>query len=340
LPSLHGPRTPSPRLPGCAAEVATMLSVFLTPVLGVSPPLSAKSALAELQKTLPEDPTRWALDILNSTAAAPAGVPKVMVLGDSWAAVVSVNGNESFFQRKLVEHGCHVHSVSLAIPGSTSSMWVKPLLLDALKAAVLAYQPDFVWMTLVGNDALHSMPDCAKTNKSAAQCGDELVGTAVPNIFQIVDAVHSVHPAARVTGFGYDTMFGGLGCSLLTHDIFPQCWSRSVPLGGGNRCFNEQFLRIQTGWDWIAGNRSFVDPVSILGATQVAAGDKKASTDPADRRIDMDRMGPAKYWPDYLACFHPGIVPEDSDDIGAMIVMEEFWKVYWSKQASVCPASV
>ena len=44
-----------------------------------------------------------------------------------------------------------------------------------------------------------------------------------------------VHPAARVTGFGYDTMFGGLGCSLLTHDIFPQCWSRGVPLGGGQR---------------------------------------------------------------------------------------------------------
>ena len=35
---------------------------------------------------------------------------------------------------------------------------------------------------------------------------------------------------------------------------------------------------------------------------QVAAGDKKASTVPGNRHIDMDRMGPRKYWPDYLGC--------------------------------------
>lgn len=105
-------------------------------------------------------------------------------------------------------------------------------------------------------------------------------------------------------------------------------------MGGGNRCFNTQFLRIQQGWDWIAGNRSFVDPVSILGATQVAAGDAKASTDPKNRHIDMDAMGPAKYWPNYLACFHPSITPQNSDDNGAMVVMEEFYKVYWSKHLS------
>ena len=46
---------------------------------------------------------------------------------------------------------------------------------------------------------------------------------------------------------------------------------------------------------------------SILGATQVAAGDTKASTG-ADRHIDMDKMGPAKYWPNYEGCFHPGVL--------------------------------
>jgi len=300
------------------------------------PPHPAKHALAELQRMDPEDPIMWFPKVLDKNAPAPPGVPKVMVIGDSWAAVVAVNGNQSYFERKLVEHGCHVHSTSLAIPGSTSSNWVKPVLIRALKVAVAAYKPDFVWMTLVGNDALESMPDCAKSNKTAEQCADQLVGTAVPNIFKIVDAVHEAHPAARITGFGYDTMFGGLGCELVTHDIFPQCWSKDVPHGEGNRCFNTQFLRIQEGWDWIAGNRSFVDPVSILGATQVAAGDKKASTDPNNRHIDMDAMGPRKYWPDYLACFHPGLYPQDSDDTGAMVVMEEFYKVYWSKQTSVC----
>jgi len=144
----------------------------------------------KLQK-VPEDPMSWVSNILNnSTASTPDGGPKVLVIGDSWAAVVAEGGNESYFERKLVEHNCHVQSKSLAIPGSTSSMWVKPLLLDALKVAVASYRPDYVWMTLVGNDALESMPDCAKTNKSAAECGDELVATAVPNIYKIVDAVH------------------------------------------------------------------------------------------------------------------------------------------------------
>ena len=150
----------------------------------------AKDALMKLQK-VPEDPMSWVSNILNnSTASTPDGGPKVLVIGDSWAAVVAEGGNESYFERKLVEHNCHVQSKSLAIPGSTSSMWVKPLLLDALKVAVASYRPDYVWMTLVGNDALESMPDCAKTNKSAAECGDELVATAVPNIYKIVDAVH------------------------------------------------------------------------------------------------------------------------------------------------------
>ena len=79
-----------------------------------------------------------------------------------------------------------------------------------------------------------------------------------------------------------------------------------------------------------------MDLVSILGATQVAAGDPKASTDPRNRHIDMDKMGPAKYWPDWLACFHPSILPDNSVDNGAMVVMEEFYKVYWQKQ-NTCP---
>ena len=141
-------------------------------------------------------------EMVKRAGPAPPGVPKVMIIGDSWADVVGVGGNQSFFERKLVEHGCHVHSTCLAIPGSTSGLWVKKPVLAALIAAVAAYQPDYVWMTLVGNDALESMPDCAKTGKSAEQCADQLIDTAVPNAFKIVDAIHKGHPAARVTGFG------------------------------------------------------------------------------------------------------------------------------------------
>merc|ERR1711871_1373705 len=116
------------------------------------------------------------------------------------------------------------------------------------------------------------------------------------------------------------------GCHAF--DLFPQCY-RLTHNEGGNRCFNQQFLRIQEVWDTLATNRSWVHNTSILGATQVAGGDSKASTGP-NRHIDMDQMGPAKYWPDYEGCFHPGVVGRE--DSGAMVVMEEFYRVYWSKE--------
>jgi len=107
--------------------------------------------------------------------------------------------------------------------------------------------------------------------------------------------------------------------------------------GGGNRCFNKQFLQLQENWESIAGNRSaFMEKVSVMGATQVAAGYSGASTDPTNRHFDTDKMGPAKYWPATMACFHPSFWP-GTDDNGAMVVMEEFYKVYWRKYLTCQP---
>merc|ERR1719284_846177 len=96
----------------------------------------ARDALAELQKSNPKDPMKWAMDIIGKAPKAEAGVPKIMIIGDSWADVVGIGGNESFFERKLAEHGCKVSSLCIAIPGSTSGLWANGVFLDALKFAV------------------------------------------------------------------------------------------------------------------------------------------------------------------------------------------------------------
>lgn len=266
------------------------------------------------------------------------------MIGDSWTDVTGFGFGRSYFERVLGEHGCKVSSVCIAIPGTTASMWSLPAALTALTAAVKAYKPDYVWMTLGGNDALSEMPSCARTGKSADECALQLTSQFRPQLAAIVDTINDAAPNARVTGFGYDTMFGGVGCSLITHDLFPQCWKDGE---SGNSCFNREFLQIQAGWEDVASNRSFVEAVSILGATQVAGGDPKASTDPNDRHINMDEMGPAKYWPTSMECFHPGTGTGDDKiagavypDVGAHVVMEEFYKVYWSKQQDVCAADV
>ena len=41
-------------------------------------------------------------------------------------------------------------------------------------------------------------------------------------------------------------------------------------------------------------------------------------------------MGPAKYWPDYEFCIHPGVLPVNTS--GSMVIMEEFYQKYWSTE--------
>ena len=44
------------------------------------------------------------------------------------------------------------------------------------------------------------------------------------------------------------------------------------------------------------------------------------------------KFGPAKYWPDTLACIHPET--KGGDASGALVIMREFYKQYWSKALS------
>lgn len=313
----------------------SLLKFALLTAVNASP---AKDALSQLY--VPSDMVAFIEERVATAPPAVEGQPRILIAGDSWADVVGIGGNDGFLGKVLQKHGCDVAApTTIAIPGSTSGTWSSKLVLSALKSAAKNY--DYVFFTLVGNDALDRLPECHKNDpsKSAAQCADDLLAWALPNMYEIVDGIHEANPDARVVGFGYDTMFGGKGCSLVTHDIFPQCFNgQDAPEEEANRCFNTQFLRIQEGFDWMDGNRTFFDSAPILGATQVAAGDTKASTDPNDRHIDMDAMGPAKYWPTYLACFHPGIT--GGDDSGANVVMEEFYKAYWSKQLSCSGGSI
>merc|ERR1719261_898251 len=162
---------------------------------------------------------------------------------------------------------------------------------------------------------------------SAEDCGSELVEKALGWMATIIDGIHEANPDAQVVGFGYDTMFGGIGCGTIAKSLFPQCW-RNASEPNPVRCFNTQLVRIQTGWETLASTRSFVHPVNLLGATQVAGGDPGAAVG----KPNLDKFGPAKYWPLTLECFHPSKV--GGDNSGAMVIMKEFYKQYWSTALS------
>ena len=85
--------------------------------------------------------------------------------------MVAIGGNESYFERKLVGHSCHVHSVSLAIPGElrltqqlpvaqpASSTRQPPVLvpLDNFYLTVLSHICDNSWRGLMLGDHSKAM---------------------------------------------------------------------------------------------------------------------------------------------------------------------------------------
>jgi hypothetical protein len=79
----------------------------------------------------------------------------------------------------------------------------------------------------------------------------------------ILDGIHEANPDAKVlcgyrhlpcslvmlvmiqvVGFGYDTMFGGTGCTAIAKSVIPQCWTEknwTSPI----ECFQTQQIRLQ-----------------------------------------------------------------------------------------------
>merc|ERR1719498_335230 len=71
------------------------------------------------------------------------------------------------------------------------------------------------------------MPSCASAGHTPEECGDQLEKDMLSKMGSILDDLHEVNPKLQIVGFGYDTMFGGLGCEVLSRTIFPQCWKES-----------------------------------------------------------------------------------------------------------------
>jgi len=82
----------------------------------------------------------------------------------------------------------------------------------------------------------------------------------------ILNGIHEANPNAEVVGFGYDTIFDGLGRCLIQKEIIPQCWSNKSdadPL----HCFNTELVRIQEAWETLASTRPYAKAIPL---TQLA----------------------------------------------------------------------
>lgn len=122
-----------------------------------------------------------------------------MVAGGSAASL-------SFFDRALNAHGCSHSTLNIAVPGTTAGEWDTSEEYSTRLSKAVADR-DEVWITLMGNDAMEQMPDCARQGGSASDCGDQLYDDMTKHMGSILDSIHESNPDANVVGFGYDTMF-------------------------------------------------------------------------------------------------------------------------------------
>lgn len=104
---------------------------------------------------------------------------------------------------------------------------------------------------LMGNGALAEaeMPSCPLKGNTAQVCGDQLEEEIAKTIGGVVGEIHESSSSTRVVGFGYDVMFGGLGCDLVAKNIFPQCWKNKTV--NSIECFNistANFSDCRKGW--------------------------------------------------------------------------------------------
>merc|ERR1712072_277225 len=152
---------------------------------------------------------------------------RILIMGDSWGTISPATEH---FQAELKEHKCPLDGfTNIAVGGTTAAQWAKSGLFGKMnEVKKQAKVHDHIWITLMGNDALAEMPNCASSGKTAVECGDVLMTNVLKDMGTIVDGIHEANPNAKIVGFGYDTMFGGLGCTLLARSIFPQCWKNKT----------------------------------------------------------------------------------------------------------------
>lgn len=260
-----------------------------------------------------------ALATASMARSLPAEKPRVLIIGDSWGVISPAPKD---FKMELSDHQCSYEYENIAVSGTTATDWTSNRKLKSVREK--SANADHVWVTLGGNDAKNFAPGCAAQHKSASECTTELIDKLEGQVGTILDTIHESNPNAKVVGFGYDLMFGAELCHLVARAIFPQCWNSTETPGNPIRCFNSQFISIQAMWERLAGARAYVTAINVLGATQIAAGGSNATIG----QPDLDKFGPAKYWPITTGCIHPSTGTEGS---GGMQIMKEFYSQYWSQ---------
>jgi len=252
------------------------------------------------------------LPILCVTRAAPL-FKKVLVAGDSWGT----RGSQEFV-KVMGNHSPETRISNIAVAGSTAEQWSvggPEGYLDNLQVALK--DSDFLWLTVMGNDAPGMLLHCAKSGENPDKCVDDLMISLTAFMHKIVETAHVANPSVRIVGFGYD-LLGLDACPKSALVEVPQCQrgnqTSSAP------CLNRLLKRLQDIWSGLAKTYDYVDAIDLRGSLQAARGYKSAGVGSPD----LTRFSPSDLYRD---CIHP-------TDEGYQVLFENMWSLYWRGKLS------
>ncbi len=158
-------------------------------------------------------PAFLSLALLLTMAAQPAAAdePRILLVGDSWAWFMHINGSfERAFNARGIE-GIGVEGSFTTVPGSTSEQWTQEAWLAQITKALDAFPTlDIVHISLGGNDFLRGWtPDMPVEERTALFQG------VVDDLEIIVTLIHKVRPDIQVAIINYDYINATRGGSTL-----------------------------------------------------------------------------------------------------------------------------
>lgn len=243
---------------------------------------------------------------------------KVLVFGDSWGAL---GPSWHAVDDTLKWHGVDAIVRSTAVSGTRACQWslIPSNLAMAANAMFPGGGPDFVWLSVGGNDLLdHDYLKCSRLARNygeAVACVHTVTLRMNGCTAVLLDQLYEKYPKTKVFQCGYDFQCGEGSCLPLAR--FPFC-ENSITCANAIGVKWQNFLLTPMAFRY-SMRPGWYNPINIDGTVQFAAAMPNASVG-----FPILEWGSPCFF--MTACVHP-----TRGSAAAIAIGDAFWDLFFSK---------